>query len=150
MKFLCSFRNIVNVALVLGMSLTMVIGSAARAEVTIDITRGNVEPMPIAITDFFSVDKNMAEVGLKISEVVRNDLERSGLFRPIDKKAFIQTVSSLNVQPRYSDWRVINAQVLVGGEIKLRENGQIRVEFRLWDVFANRPMAGPGSFHNAV
>ena len=95
--------------------LTMILGAAtARAEVNIDITKGNVEPLPIAITDFFSVDKNMAEMGLKISEVVRNDLERSGLFRPIDKKAFIQTVSSLNVQPRYSDWRVINAQVLVG------------------------------------
>ena len=52
----------------------------ARAELTLDITKGVVEPMPIAITDFLSGD----QLGANITGVIAAVLERSGLFAPID------------------------------------------------------------------
>ena len=49
----------------------------ARAVVEIDINKGVVEPLPIAITEFISADGKGAE----IASVVEADLRRSGLFQ---------------------------------------------------------------------
>lgn len=116
--------------------------TGVAAEVRIDITRGNVEPLPIAITEIFGDETDEAQIGRDIAGVISADLERSGLFLPIDSRAFLQDPETLNVRPRFSDWRVINAQALVNGKVKLLSDGQIRVEFRLWDVFAEAQMVG--------
>jgi TolB protein len=73
-------------------------------------------------------------------------LERSGIFRPIDQRAFIQGVESLRGGPRFGDWRLINAQALVHGAIETQADGRLRVEFRLWDVFAEQQMTGLAYF----
>ena len=114
----------------------------ARAQLFIDITEGNVEPLPIAITDFHSENPQVSQTGAQISQVIAADLERSGLFRPIAKDAFIQDASSLQVGPRFSDWRLINAEALVSGSIQEQGDGRLRVEFRLWDVVAESQMTG--------
>jgi len=115
---------------------------AARAELTIDITRGVSEPMPLAVVDFYGQEKGEKSFGANIAGVVAADLERSGLFSPINKKAFIQTGESLNVLPRFGDWRIINAQALVQGRVAMAADGRLRVEFRLWDVLSEQQMVG--------
>ena len=124
--------------------LLALVGNAAtvHAEVSIDITRGTVEALPLAVTDFHGIVAPEQEIGRNIAAVVSANLERSGLFSPLDKRAFIQTAASLRVRPRFSDWRVINAQALVQGNVKLQQDGQLRVEFRLWDVFSEAQMRG--------
>lgn len=114
----------------------------AAAELRIDITRGTVEPMPIAVADFFGDGAEEKRIGRDLSNVISADLERSGLFKTLDTKAFIQTAESLNTLPRFGDWRVINAQALVQGRIRPTSDGQMRIEFRLWDVFAEQQMVG--------
>ncbi len=114
----------------------------ARAELRIDITRGKVEPMPIAITEFLGSSERENDIGRKVADVVTHDLQSSGLFRPIDPKAFIQKAEALRVQPRFGDWRQINAQALVSGAAYVQPDGRLRLEFRLWDVFAEQPMLG--------
>lgn len=116
--------------------------SPARAELRIDITRGTVEPMPIAITSFLGGNERESTHGRNISRVISANLERCGLFRPIDPKAFIQSAESLGNLPRFGDWRVINAQALVQGKVQVVPDGRLRVEFRLWDVFAEQQMVG--------
>jgi len=120
--------------------------STASAELRIDITQGRVEPLPIAVTSFVGASGAEARFGKDISGVVAADLERSGLFRPIDPRAFIQTQIALQTLPRFGDWRVINAQALVQGRVQVVEDGQLRVEFRLWDVFAEQQMVGLAYF----
>ena len=117
---------------------------AARAQegLRIDITRGQLQPLPIAVVDYYGATPSDAGVGADVARVVAADLERSGLFKPIDKRAFIQSPDSLRVQPRFGDWRVINAQALVSGAVELQPDGRLRVEFRLWDVFGEQQMAG--------
>src|SRR5882757_5540088 len=78
----------------------------ARAELHIDITRGKVQPMPIAIPAFVG---GGGTVAADITQVLSADLERSGLFQPIDAKAFIDKDAATRTPPRYGDWRVINA-----------------------------------------
>jgi TolB protein len=119
-------------------------GTAARAELRIDITSGKVEPMPIAIPAFPGAAANESQAGRDIAGVVSADLEHSGLFRPLDPRSFIQNISAPDAQPQFSDWRPINAQALVTGSVKTQGDGRLRVEFRLWDVFAEQQLAGYG------
>ncbi len=114
----------------------------SQAEVRIDITRGNIDPLPVAITNFHGVDQDEIGFGTQVAQVIADDLERSGLFRPIDQRAFIQSAASMQIRPRFSDWRVINAQALVNGRVEIMEDGRLSVEFRLWDVFAEAQMLG--------
>ncbi len=132
MNVIAIARRCIPLAMVVGFSF-----GSARAELVIDITRPNVAPLPIAVTDLFGSD-----VGPQISAVIASDLESSGLFAPIDKGAFIQTPQSLQAVPRFGDWRVINAQALVTGNVQQQADGKLRVEFRLWDVVAEQQMAG--------
>ncbi len=118
----------------------------AAAELKIDITRGKVEPMPVAITNFLGSSPREKFIGSKLSSVLRKDLERSGLFRSIDPKAFIQKPEALQLQPRFADWRVISAQALVSGRARVQPDGRLRLEFRLWDVFAQQQMMGLAYF----
>ncbi|MEE8204137.1 MAG: Tol-Pal system beta propeller repeat protein TolB [Alphaproteobacteria bacterium] len=113
----------------------------AAAELRIDITRGNVEPMPIAITRLVGADTEF-RLGEDIGQVISADLARSGLFRPIDPRAFIQKPEAMKVRPRFGDWRQINAQALVNGTVEREIDGRIKVTFRLWDVFAEQQMTG--------
>ncbi len=119
----------------------------ARAELRVDITQGNVEPLPIAIPDFYGASEREAGLGRDLARVVSRDLQRSGLFRPIDKDAFLSErggvgAQSLRVQPRFADWRLINAQALVVGGMKVLPQGDVQVVFRLWDVFGQQQMIG--------
>ena len=114
----------------------------ARALVEIDVNKGNVEPLPIAITDFLAGDA----LGTEIANVVAADLKRSGLFAPIDKGAFIEKISNPDVAPRFEDWKVINAQALVTGRVTQEADGRVRAEFRLWDIFAGQQLVGEQFF----
>ncbi|WP_159586167.1 Tol-Pal system beta propeller repeat protein TolB [Chelativorans xinjiangense] len=130
------------VALVAGIAALAVV--PARALVEIDINKGVVEPVPIAITDFLSGDA----MGVEIAGVISADLRRSGLFAPIEKNAFIEKISNPDVTPRFEDWRVINAQAVVTGRVTQEPDGRLRVEFRVWDTFAGRQLSGEQLFAN--
>ncbi len=83
-------------------------------------------------------------MGKDVSAVISSDLERSGLFRPLNRQSFIQELTSLDVQPRFADWRALNAQALVQGSVEVLPNGQSRVAFRLWDVAGGQQIVGQG------
>jgi TolB protein len=115
----------------------------AQAVLELDITEGIVEPLPIAISELYGPTPIAQQRGREIADVVSADLERSGLFRPIDRRAFIQSPDELRGLPRFADWRQINAQALVSGTVAGgEEGGDLEVEFRLWDVFAGTQMRG--------
>ncbi|MDP3594943.1 Tol-Pal system beta propeller repeat protein TolB, partial [Phenylobacterium sp.] len=79
--------------------------------------------------------------GAEIAQVIAGDLERSGLFAPINQAAYIEKNPDVNVQPRFADWKTINAQALVNGQATV-EGGRLTVNFRLWDVYSEQPLLG--------
>ncbi|HAX90934.1 MAG TPA: Tol-Pal system protein TolB [Rhodospirillaceae bacterium] len=135
-----------NIVALLALLLPLLMAAPAKAEVRIDITRGVVEPIPIAIPAFYGAGGNEAQFGRDIAKVVSADLVRSGLFAAVDPKSFIQDRDSLLVAPRFADWRVLNAQSLVVGRIEAQADGRLKVEFRLWDVFGEQQMTGLAYF----
>ncbi|MFZ4602956.1 MAG: Tol-Pal system beta propeller repeat protein TolB [Caulobacterales bacterium] len=116
--------------------------SPARAAIEIDITRGHLNPMPVAAPDFIAAPGADPRIGQQISALIRSNLERSGLFRPVDQAAYIEKVADINVQPRFADWRIISAQALVVGQTTQLPDGRVRIEFRLWDVTAEQEVFG--------
>jgi TolB protein len=121
----------------------------ACAALRVDVTQGNAQPLPIAIPDFLPGGPSDAATGANIAGVVRADLERSGLFKPIDPKAYVDHVTNVNVVPNFANWRVISAQGLVTGQVTLQPDGRLRVDFRLWDVYGESQMVGQQYFTQA-
>ncbi len=149
MKILCSigaFARLAGMSISAAMIFVVAVAAPAEAQLRVDITRGTVEPMPIAIPEFFGKTPQEIDTGRKMANLISADLERSGLFRPIDRRAFIQKVAALRVKPRFGDWRQINAQALVAGSTQAQRDGRLKVEFRLWDVFGEVQMTGLAYF----
>jgi TolB protein len=134
--------RIAGVGRVLVLVCGVLLAASAHAELRIDITRGVQTPIPIAVTDLVGASPDAQKMGHDIAQVVAADLERSGLFRPIEQAAFVQQADAIGVQPRFQDWRLINAQGLVSGNATMQPDGRLRAEFRLWDVFAEAQMEG--------
>jgi TolB protein len=130
----------------MGLAAALIVAGslAAHAELHLDITKGKIEPLPIALPDFAGNAPNEVQLGRDLTQVISADLERSGLFLPIDQRAFIEKISTNQTQPRFADWRIINAQALVTGAATMQPDGRARIEFRLWDVLAEQHLTGFG------
>ena len=111
------------------------LATPAQAQIEIDVNKGDVQPLPIAIPAFGGTR------GADIAQVITGNLERSGLFAPINPAAFIEKGLDVAVQPRFPDWKAINAQALVNGQVTV-EGGRLRVDFRLWDVYSEQQLLG--------
>jgi TolB protein len=102
-------------------------------------TQGTIAPIPIAIPLMLGDDPQLAA---DIANVVQADLERSGLFQPLDRASFLEQVRDVNAAPRFPDWRSIRADALVVGRIVKGGDGKVGAEFRLWDVASGKQLAG--------
>ena len=84
---------------------------SGRALVQLQITGGNIQPLPIAIPDFIAGGPE-AQLGNEIAGVITADLKRSGLFLPVDPATFIERPTNTESVPKFGDWRTVNAQAL--------------------------------------
>src|SRR5690242_10058252 len=121
----------------------------AFAALQVDVTQGNAQPLPIAIPDFLPGGGGDPQAGANVAGVVRADLERSGLFRPLDQKGFVEHVTDINKVPTFATWRSITAQGLVTGQVTVQPDGRLRVDFRLWDIYGESQMLGLQYFTQA-
>lgn len=126
----------------LSLAMIFIAAGSAKAQLEIDITKGNIDPTPIAVPDFLATDSQSRAIGADIASVVRADLERSGLFKSLNPSSFIERQTNIDYQPTFADWRVIKADALVSGQVVRESATKIRVEFRLWDIFAGKQLAG--------
>ena len=90
------------------------------ALIEVDITRGNLDPLPIAVSplhvDIKSTEHEgikVKELGINISAIIEKNFKNTGLFNPLKKEAFVQKPDIAHLKPRFEDWRLIKAQALV-------------------------------------
>jgi TolB protein len=112
------------------------------AELQVDITRGVVKPIPVAVTNFLGRSEKELNLGRNIAMVIKADLVRSGLFSAIDEKAFIDIERSIDTKPIFGNWRLLKTQALSQGKVEIEGSNRLKVQFRLWDVFAEQQMVG--------
>jgi TolB protein len=125
-------------------------GPAPGQRLTVDITGGIQNKMPIAIpvmptpnalqTPAGSTDT----LGNQVSQVITNDLKNSGLFAPLPQDQ-LKPVSFPQVSaPDYGSWLPTGAQALVQGFVQANSDGTLTVGCYLYDVFAKSEMARQG------
>ncbi len=112
---------------------------SVNSELRIDITQGNMNPIPVAILEFNSSSEESKEISSNINNVVSNNLERSGLFKILPKKLFFNVSIPFEKKPVFNDWKITTAQGLVHGKLKIK-NEKLDIEFRLWDVLSQKQM----------
>jgi TolB protein len=138
-------RRLAGALLAISALLAVAAPGPAAALVELDITRGTVQPLPIAIPAFVA-GANDAQVGADIAAVIAADLQRSGLFLPIDPATFPERFANTGIVPAFGGGRATSAAALVVGGVTLQSDGRLRAEFRLWDIFAGQQMAGQQFF----
>ena len=109
----------------------------ARAELVIDVRRGNFQPIPIAIADF----SGEGDLGPRISGIIANNLTRSGYFQVLDKGRFPER-PAFDAAPQFAAWKASGAQGLVTGRVARDGSGRLRAEFRLWDLVSGQQVQG--------
>jgi TolB protein len=120
-------------------------GGGGDQSAVIDVNRARAAPIPIAIPDFVGADPASVTLGHNIAQVITNDLGNCGLFRPIAPSAFIASpgapAGTVPALPSFQNWASIGAQALVTGQAQA-SGGNIAVQFRLWDVLAQKQLQG--------
>ena len=145
MPFRLSRRQLVSGMASLGVFAAVPL-APARAQKRIIVPEGEFVAMPIAIPNFAAGTPSDGEVGVGVTQVITNNLKRSGLFAPIDQAAYLEKSINFDVVPQFNNWKSINAQALVTGRMTRQGDGRLKAEFRLWDVATGQALAGQQYF----
>src|SRR3954454_5347546 len=94
------------VAALVIVAAALVVATAARAELLIDVRRGNFQPIPIAVADFAG-DPGL---GQQLAGIITNKLRRSGYFVPIEKARFPEAQPTLDAAPSSEAWKAPGVQ----------------------------------------
>jgi len=107
---------------------------------TIDIKNGTATATPIVIVPF-----RFEGAGLPpetdVSDVVTNDMNRCGQFRALAKNDIVE-LPTRGGEIKFATWNMLKqAYIVVGREIE-SPNGDVRVEFELFDVAKQQQLLG--------
>lgn len=113
---------------------------AQNSPTRIRIGTGVIEPMPIAVPAF--VDEGGAgDLARNLAQVVTSDLDGTGLFRTINRDAYISRIQGFDGAIAYEDWRVIKSEVLVVGAVSAAGD-RITVKVRAYDIANGQQFEG--------
>ena len=98
------------------------------------VNRGVIKPISLAVPSFIKESGANSIISRELAKVISNNLNGTGLFKSIPQTAYVSAPLSFNTPVQFSDWSIINADVLVVGSVGLKPDGRLEVKFRLWDV----------------
>ena len=107
----------------------------AHAELTIEMSGAGANRIPVAIADF----GGESGAARAVTSVIRNDLERSGLFRLVDTSGVTMTEATA---PSFGDWKNRGADALAAGSVGPSSDGRQEARFRLYDTNKQNALAG--------
>ncbi|MGO2147366.1 MULTISPECIES: Tol-Pal system beta propeller repeat protein TolB [Halomonas] len=117
--------------------------AAANANLTIEITRGSDQALPIGVVPFAG-NQGMSE---DVAQIIQDDLERSGLFSPLERSAMFDQPNQAD-DVEFGTWRLLDVRYLVVGRAEQTDNGY-QLQFDLMDVSGQRRMIGETVIANA-
>ncbi|MBI5048931.1 MAG: Tol-Pal system beta propeller repeat protein TolB, partial [Deltaproteobacteria bacterium] len=114
-----------------------------HAKVYIDIHAPAGKRLPIAILDIKNLGgvNIQSEIGGSLQDILVRDLEFSGLFSIIDKKAYIEDPNKKEDSIDFKDWQVIGADALIRGAFTAAGD-DLTVELKLFDTFQAKMLTG--------
>lgn len=125
--------------IVVSICLLLVLGDAANAQLVVEITEG-VKRRPIAVVPF-GWEGGSPEMPTDVSEIIANDLNRSGRFAPMDEDDMLQKPTS-GVDLDFDDWAILDIEAVVVGRVLQTGDNAYSVQFQLFDVYARKQLVG--------
>lgn len=110
------------------------IPTSVHAVLEIEIDKGQVRGIPIAIVPFG--ERGVTSLPYDVAKVIEDDLRSSGRFEPISREDFLSRPTDEDIN--FKDWRLIKAEALVVGFVEDRGDGLLNLQFRLMDVFGGK------------
>jgi len=127
--------NVIN-RIVLLLSLVLAVNGVHSEELTIEITRGIAgAASPIAVVPF----STQVPTSEDMAAIIAADLRRSGRFEPLSPGSYPFRPSELS-QVDFDDWRVLQVDNLVVGQIRPGAAGNYTVQFQLANIFEGKPL----------
>lgn len=111
----------------------------AKAGLVIHITQGVSQPTPIAVVPFGW--KGQGKTPVNVAKVIRDDLARSGLFKPLAVKNMLAKPTK-GKQIHFANWRAVNVNDLVIGSVSKNGSGGFTVRFQLYNVYSGKQLLG--------
>jgi len=111
--------------------------ATSRAELVVEVTKGQADAIPIAIVPFNAVGG--AAVPFDVSQVVGSDLVRSGRFRTMDVKDMIDQPHT-GAAIAFDDWRRLSNDYIVVGQVQTQGADRFNIVFELYNVLSRQKM----------
>ena len=116
---------------------SLLFAAHAHAELVVEITKGQEDAIPIAIVPFNSPAE--AASSFDVAQLVADDLVRSGRFRSMDRKDMIDQPHA-GTSIAFDDWRRLNNDYIVVGQVQTLGPDQYNVVFELYNVLTHAKM----------
>jgi len=124
--------------------LLALVCSSAQAQLSIEITGGGANQIPIGVLRFAGEQV----LPQNISEIVEADLQRSGRFRMLFAGS-VDPLPTEMAQVNFTDWKTRSADALVIGSVARLADGRFEARFRLFDVPKQTQIGGVAFTLNA-
>ena len=111
----------------------------AHGALTIEITQGVEGAVPIAIVPFGWSGAGAAPENL--AAIISSDLSRSGRFDPLPDRDLVAHPTDSGMV-KFQNWRMLNVDNLVIGQLSETAAGQYTVRFELFDVYRGKQILG--------
>lgn len=119
-------------------------GPGFAQDINVNINKASFQRIPIAIPDFKYMTAEQTNFAHDMGELLANDLDFSGVFRPLDPKGFIENPQTMGLNApeiKFPDWKRLGADFLVRGSYQV-QGSSIKFEGRLFDVVGARMIKG--------
>ncbi|MBL4582819.1 MAG: Tol-Pal system beta propeller repeat protein TolB [Gammaproteobacteria bacterium] len=113
---------------------------SVNAELSIQITQGSDNPIPIAVVPFSWQGNGV--LSEDITQIVMNDLEQVGEFSPLSRSNML-SLPSEEQEVFYRDWRILAQDYLLVGKIDRAPGSQlVQVQYEFFDINREIKLAG--------
>ncbi len=106
----------------------------AAAQFRVEISGVGATQLPVTVAAFRNDDR----APLAVADVVRADLQRSGLFKTSDAPMALDERSRIALP----EWRARGADALVAGSASRLADGRYDVRFKMWDTVKGEELLG--------
>ncbi len=119
------------------LGLLALFAGPARAELTIEITKGIEGAIPIAVVPFGGESPDP----VNMASIISADLSRSGRFNAFAAQSMPERPTAPE-QVQFRSWQLVGQDNLVIGQVQAGAPGQYVAQFYLYDVYQGTQLAG--------
>lgn len=104
--------------------------------------QADFKPVVFAIPDFAGTTPEEIAAGKRVADVIRRNLNGTGLFASADPAAYAAITADIAVMPAWASWEATGAQAIVIGKVIFEASGVKTVQFRVYDVAGRKQLIG--------